>query len=71
MPPLENSRHSFVGEEATVRWAIGKFRKYLWGLESTILSDYSGMQEIFDSEANVPHVVHRWQDKLLHYQLVI
>ena len=29
--PLEKSRHSFVGEAAAVRWAIGKSRKYLWG----------------------------------------
>ena len=25
--PLEKSKHSFVGEANTVRWAIGKFRK--------------------------------------------
>ena len=28
--PLEKSKHSFVGESDTVRWSIGKFRKYLW-----------------------------------------
>ena len=29
--PLENSRCSFVLEADIVRWAIGKFRNYLWG----------------------------------------
>ena len=28
-------------------------------------------EKIFESEANVPHVVHRWQSKMLQYQLVI
>ena len=27
--PLEKSIHSFVGETAVVRWAIGKFTKHL------------------------------------------
>ena len=58
--PLEKSRHSFVLEAAAVRWAIGKFRKYLWRSEFTVLSDCSGMKKIFESEANITHVVHRW-----------
>ena len=29
--PLDKSRHSFVGGAASVRWAIRKSRKYLWG----------------------------------------
>ena len=41
--PLEKSRHSFVGEVAAVRWAIGKFRKYLWQSEFMVLSDCSGL----------------------------
>ena len=69
--PLEKSRHSFVGEAATVRWAIGKFRKYLWGSEFTVLTDCSGLQKFFESEANVPHVIHRWRAELLQYQFVI
>ena len=28
--PLEKSRHSFVVDVDTVRWAAGKFRNYLW-----------------------------------------
>ena len=69
--PLENSRDSFVGESATVMWAVGKFINYLWGSEFMVLSDCSGLQKFFESEANVPHVVHRWLAKLLQYRFVI
>ena len=41
--PLENSRHIFVGEAATLRWAIGKFIKYLLVAEFIGLSDFSGI----------------------------
>ena len=57
---LENSIKIFVGEAAAVRWAMVKFRKYLWVSEFTVLSYCSGMKKCFESEANVPHVVHRW-----------
>ena len=36
-----------------------------------VLSDFSGLQKCFESEANVPHVVHRWRAEFLQYQLVI
>ena len=57
---LENLRHIFVGELATVSWSIGKisFRKYLWGVEFTVILDYSGIQKFFGSEANAANVVH-------------
>ena len=58
MSPLEKSRHSFVGEADTVRWAIGKFRNYLWGSEFMVMSDCSGLKKISESEANVPHVAY-------------
>ena len=41
--PLENSIHRFVGEASTVSWSKGKFRKYLWGSEFTVLSYCSGL----------------------------
>ena len=56
--PLEKSKHIFLGEASAVSWAIGKFRKYLLGSEITAISDCSGLQKIFESEANIPHVVH-------------
>ena len=43
--PLENSRHTFVGEEATLRRAIGKFRKYLWGAEFMVMSDFNRLKK--------------------------
>ena len=36
--PLEKSINRFVVGASTVRRAIGNFRKYLWGTESTVLS---------------------------------
>ena len=45
--PLENSRHSFVLEAAAVSWSVGKFRKYLWVADFTVLSNCSGLQKIF------------------------
>ena len=56
---VEKSIHSFILEAAVVRWAIGKFRKNLWGSEFTLLSDLSGLKKFFESEANVPQMVHR------------
>ena len=63
--PLENSRQNVLGEAAAVRWAMGKFRNYLWGTEFTVLSNCSGLQKFFKSEANVPHVVYRRKPKFL------
>ena len=39
---MEKSRNIFLVEAATVRQAIGKFRKYLWGVDFTVLSNCSG-----------------------------
>ena len=36
-----------------------------------ILSYFSGMQKLFESEANVPHVVHRRRSNFLQYKFVI
>ena len=36
-----------------------------------VLSDCSGLKFLFESDANLPQVVHRWQEKLLQYQFVI
>ena len=68
---MENSRHRFVGEAATVMCAIVKFRKYLWGSDFTVVLDCSEIQNIFGSEAKVPHVVDRWRAELLTYQFLI
>ena len=36
-----------------------------------VLPYCSGTEKIFESEANLPHLVHIWKDELLQYQLVI
>ena len=69
--PLENSRHRFVGETDTVSWSVGKSRNYLWGDEFIVISYCSRLQQIFESEANLPHVVHIWGSKLLQYKFLI
>ena len=68
--PLEKSRHSFVGEAAAVRSAIGIFLS-AFGEQSSLCYLIVVDWKIFESEANVPHMVHRWRDKLLQYQLVL
>ena len=35
--PLEKSRNSFVGESDAVKWDIGKFSKYFWVADFTVL----------------------------------
>ena len=57
--PLENSRHIFVVKAASVRWYMENFRNNLWGAEFTVLSDFRGMKNFIESEANITHVVHR------------
>ena len=57
--PLEKSRHIFVLEKDTVRWAIGKFRNYLWGKYFMVLSYCSVLQIFYEKEDNVIHIVHR------------
>ena len=47
MSPLDNLRHIFLVKSGTVRWAIVKFRKYVWVSEFTVLSDYSGQKQFF------------------------
>ena len=47
---VEKSIYSFILEAAVVRWAIGKFRKFLWGSEFKVLSDCSGLQNMYLNE---------------------
>ena len=70
LSPLEKSSHIFVVEASTVRWFMGNFRKYLWGSEFLVLSDCSGLQKIFESEANAHHMVHMWRSELFQCQFV-
>ena len=69
--PIKNSRHGFVVEAAAIRWAVVNFRNYLRGADLTVLSYCSGLQNIFESESNVPHMVHRGRAVLLQCQILI
>eukprot|EP00957_Ditylum_brightwellii_P088127 6712793-Ditylum_brightwellii.AAC.1 len=66
---LEKSAHSYVGEAGTIRWAIGKFRKYLYGAEFTVLMDCSGLRSFFENTEHALHVVQRWKAELLQFQM--
>ena len=69
--PAERSYHSYVGEAATGRWAIGKFRKYLWGAPFTWLTDCSGLRFFFEGDVTPNHVTQRWRAELLQYNFTI
>jgi len=62
----EKHYHSFVGEAAIGRWAIGHNRKYLWGSEFYWLCDCSGAKEILEYDGPI-HQVRRWAQELLGY----
>ena len=71
MTNLERSAHSFVGEAATIRWAIAKFCKYFFEAEFTILTDCAGLQQFFEKESLASHIVNRWRAELLQYHFTI
>lgn len=62
----EHNFHSFTGEAACGRWAIGQNRKYLWGNHFFWMCDCSAMKEIFDYGGNIPMVC-CWAQELLSY----
>ena len=66
---MEKSIHSIIGEAAGLRWSIGKFRKYLWGNNSRYC--HIEVENIFEQEAYVPHVVDRWRAEFLQYPFLI
>ena len=66
----EQHYHSFVGEAATGRWAIGICRKYLVGQHFFWLCDCSAMKEILEYTGNI-HQVRRWSQELLGYHFTI
>ena len=66
----EQHYHSFVGEAATGRWAIGVCRKYLVGQHFFWLCDCSAMKEILEYTGNI-HQIRRWSQELLGYHFTI
>ena len=43
---MEQNFHSFVGESASGRWAIGQNRKYLWECHLYWMRDSKAIEEI-------------------------
>ena len=51
---IKKSAHSYVGEAATIRWAVGRFRHYLFGATFTSLTDCSGLKTFFENTEHAP-----------------
>ena len=66
-----SSRHSFVGEAATGRWAMLKFKKFLLGREFTWITDCSGLRKFFETEYEATHTIQRWKLELLRFDFTI
>jgi hypothetical protein len=66
-----SSRHSFVGEAATGRWAMLKFKRHLIGREFTWITDCSGLLKFFDTEYEATHTIQRWKLELLRFDFTI
>ena len=63
--------HIYFVEAATIRWAIEKFRKWLWVSELKFLFYCSALMKLFKSKANMLHVLHRWWVDLLQFHFFI
>ena len=68
--PNEKNFHSFTGEAACGRWAIGQNRRFLWGAHFWWLCDCSAMTEILDYEGPIP-MIGRWAQELLGYHFTV
>mmetsp|Transcript_357 Transcript_357/g.524 ORF Transcript_357/g.524 Transcript_357/m.524 type:complete len:620 (-) Transcript_357:114-1973(-) len=51
----ERDYHSYVGEAATGRWAMKKFRQWLVGKEFTWITDCSGLIKFFEGDFDITH----------------
>jgi hypothetical protein len=66
----EKTFHSFVGEAACGRWAIGQNRKFLWGTRFYWMCDCNAIKEILEYEGNIA-MVSRWAQELLGYHFTV
>ncbi|CAJ1965610.1 unnamed protein product [Cylindrotheca closterium] len=67
----ERDYHSFVGEAATGRWAMKKFRQWLIGKEFTWITDCSGLTKFFEGEYDITHTLQLWKLELLAFIFTI
>ena len=63
---MERKLHSFVGEVACGRWAIGQTRRFLWGYHFYWMCDCSAVKEILEYDGNISYIC-RWAQELLGY----
>jgi hypothetical protein len=66
-----SSRHSFVGEASTGRWAMLKFKHHLIGREFTWITDCSGLLKFFETDYEATHTMQRWKLELLRFDFTI
>ena len=65
----ESHYHSFVGEIATLRWAIAKNKLYLWGITFYVLCDMKSTYRILEYDGPI-HSLRRWCQELQSYQFI-
>ena len=68
--PKEQHFHSFVGEAACGRWAIGQLRKYIWGTHFYWIMDCIALREFINYDGPI-HQVRRWTQELLGYYFTV
>ena len=66
----ESHFHSYVGESAAGRWAIGKFRSYLWGAKFYWITDCSAVKALVEYDGS-NHMLQRWAQDLLGYDFEV
>ena len=67
---IESKLHSFLGEVATVRWAIGHLKRYLWGNHFWLLCDCISVKAILEYTGSIT-VVMQWAQELLAYNFTV
>ena len=67
---MERKYHSFTGEGACGRWAIGQNRKYLWGCHFYWLCDCSAVKELLEYDGDIA-MISRWAQELLGYHFTV
>ena len=67
---IERKYHSFTGEGACGRWAIGQNRKFLWGCHFYWMCDCSAVKELLEYDGNIS-MISRWAQELLGYHFTV
>ena len=67
----EKHYHSYMGEAATGRWAMKKYRPWLIGREFSWITDCGGLVQFFEGDVEITHTTQRWRLELLAYNFTI